>query len=159
MTRRAWTDDEIAELRRRYPDMPTGDLAREMGRTPHSVYEKAHRLGLSKSAAYLGGPYVGLLFAADAPTAPAGKNEKHCSACATPRHLDLFDGDARSPDGKVNICKICRRQRYPRRATSRPRDEYRPAEEIFAEARRDFALRLRNGLGPYVSPYTQGEVE
>lgn len=154
MARRAWTGDEIAELRRRYPDMPTGDLAREMGRTPHSVYEKAHRLGLSKSAAYLGGPYAGLLYAADAseptspkrqPAPPRQDRRKRCSKCGRNLPLHQFSPDLRASDGRQSWCNRCR--------GSHPPTTYRDFEDIAAEGMALLLYRYRHGLGLYRSDH------
>lgn len=55
--RRFWTAEEDERLRREYPDTPTADLARALGRTLSAVYIRAReKLGLSKSAAYLASP-------------------------------------------------------------------------------------------------------
>lgn len=61
MTRRGWTAAELERLRREYPDTPTGDLARELGRGVVDVFEKAQELGIEKSAEYRAGPLAGLL--------------------------------------------------------------------------------------------------
>lgn len=50
--KRFWTDDEVAILRERYPDMRTEDLALEMGRTARQVYQAANNRGLTKSHAF-----------------------------------------------------------------------------------------------------------
>lgn len=54
--RRLWTDAEIATVRRKYPDTPTAQIARELGRTASAVYGRADALGLHKSEAYLASP-------------------------------------------------------------------------------------------------------
>ena len=51
-TRRLWTLDEL-ELLARFPTTNTAELARELGRKPAHVYQKAYRLGLRKSPEYL----------------------------------------------------------------------------------------------------------
>ena len=45
-----WSEGEVAELRRLYPDTKTKDIAEILGRTHVSVYKKAVALGLGKSA-------------------------------------------------------------------------------------------------------------
>ena len=45
-----WSEGEVAELRRLYPDTKTKDIAEMLGRTHLSVYKKAVALGLRKSA-------------------------------------------------------------------------------------------------------------
>lgn len=54
--RRGWTPDDDVRLRAQYADMPTADLARRLGRSPCSVSQRAAKLGLHKSAAYLASP-------------------------------------------------------------------------------------------------------
>ena len=53
MTRRPWTDDERAELARRYPNEVTADIARDMGRPAGGIYDQANKLGLKKSPEYM----------------------------------------------------------------------------------------------------------
>lgn len=59
MIRKPWPPREVARLERDYPDSHTPTLAREMGRSVSSVYQKALNLGLRKSAEYLAGPLAG----------------------------------------------------------------------------------------------------
>lgn len=54
--RRFWTADEVAELRRRYPDEATAAIAATLARDIRCVYAKASAIGLRKSAAFLAGP-------------------------------------------------------------------------------------------------------
>ncbi|CDF82110.1 hypothetical protein PKB_0742 [Pseudomonas knackmussii B13] len=54
--RKAWSDDEVEQLRRRYADEPTEVIAADLGRSVRMVYGKAKQLSLSKSAAFLEGP-------------------------------------------------------------------------------------------------------
>lgn len=56
MTRRRWTPEEDAVLVRLYPDTPAWKIAEQLGRKLSSVYVRAQRLQLSKSAEYLAGP-------------------------------------------------------------------------------------------------------
>lgn len=51
--RRPWTPEEDAELRRLYPHYPTALIATEFGRVVGGVYQRAAKLGLSKSAEYV----------------------------------------------------------------------------------------------------------
>lgn len=53
MTRRPWTEQEIATLRRLYAETPTTELAEHFGRSLKIVYEKAKRLGLRKAPHYM----------------------------------------------------------------------------------------------------------
>lgn len=53
---RPWTTDELARFIEAYPDLPTWQLAQELGRTPDQLYYKANRLGLKKSPAFFDSP-------------------------------------------------------------------------------------------------------
>lgn len=53
MTRRPWTSQDIATLRRLYAETPTQALADSLGRSLKMVYEKAKRLGLRKAPHYM----------------------------------------------------------------------------------------------------------
>lgn len=57
--RRPWTRREDAIVRRRYPTQLTAAIARELGRSVGSVYQRAATLGLAKSPAYLAGVQSG----------------------------------------------------------------------------------------------------
>ena len=48
-----WTDSEVQKLRALYPDNDNLSVARALGRTVTSVANKAHQLGIKKSAAML----------------------------------------------------------------------------------------------------------
>lgn len=52
-TKRFWTAEEEQQLRERYADEDTASIAAAMGRSVARVYAKAHKLGLSKSEAYM----------------------------------------------------------------------------------------------------------
>jgi hypothetical protein len=58
MSRHFWTEQEDAILRAAYPDTPTAALAATLGVSVRSLYGRAIRLGLRKSAAYLSGPHA-----------------------------------------------------------------------------------------------------
>lgn len=53
--RKAWSDDEVEQLRRRYADEPTELIATDFGRSVRMLYSKAKQLGLKKSEAFLAG--------------------------------------------------------------------------------------------------------
>lgn len=59
--RSPWTTEEIEALTRLYADTPTKELAVLLGHPVCSVFEKAKRLGLAKSPAYLESPASGRL--------------------------------------------------------------------------------------------------
>jgi HNH endonuclease len=54
--KRLWSAKDDARLRRLYPDTPTFKLAKDLRRSLTSVYARAAKLGIEKSAAYLAGP-------------------------------------------------------------------------------------------------------
>lgn len=60
MSRRTrWTPEEDAQIIARYPDTPTRELARALGRGVAAVYNRARKLGVEKSDAYLASPLAG----------------------------------------------------------------------------------------------------
>lgn len=54
--RTVWTDEQVDLPRRLYPNYKTEDVATMIGHRLQLVYQKAARLGLAKSAAYLASP-------------------------------------------------------------------------------------------------------
>lgn len=56
MNRKRWTAADRRLLRKLYPDLPTVDVARRMGRSVPAIYGRAQILGLRKSQAYLASP-------------------------------------------------------------------------------------------------------
>lgn len=64
-TNRRWTPEELQAVTTRYATERTELIAADLGRTIRQVYEKAHQLGLRKSAAYYaagnGGRLVGIV--------------------------------------------------------------------------------------------------
>jgi len=61
ITRRRWSDTDDAVLCRRYPHEPTGVIAQDLGRSVKTVYQRAYKLGLAKTDAYLDSPSAGRL--------------------------------------------------------------------------------------------------
>jgi hypothetical protein len=59
LTRIRWTPEDDALLRELYPDTPTVQVAARLGRTLGPVYQRANKLGLTKSAAFLASPASG----------------------------------------------------------------------------------------------------
>lgn len=59
MTRHHWTPRECQTLRERYPHERTADLAQDMGMAVSKVYNKAHGMGLKKSAAFFASDNAG----------------------------------------------------------------------------------------------------
>ena len=56
MIKRPWTEADDAALRARYPEERTALVAKALGRSVASVYQRAYALGLLKSPAYLESP-------------------------------------------------------------------------------------------------------
>lgn len=54
--REAWSPAQDAMLRELYPDTPTQQVARRVGRSLTSTYQRAKKLGLAKTDAYLESP-------------------------------------------------------------------------------------------------------
>jgi hypothetical protein len=54
--KRLWSEADDGRLRRAYPNMATPAIARRLRRSVASVYGRAWKLGLHKSAAYLASP-------------------------------------------------------------------------------------------------------
>lgn len=57
--KKPWLPEDLVLLKREYPNAHTPTLAKQMDRTPSSVYQKALGMGLKKSAAYLSSPLAG----------------------------------------------------------------------------------------------------
>lgn len=58
----AWTDEQLAVLRRDYPHVRTTEIATALGLPLQSVYAKAGRLGLLKSEAFAASDKSGRIF-------------------------------------------------------------------------------------------------
>lgn len=56
MSGKPWTPEEVATLRAEFANVRTDDLAAKLGRSYTTVAQKAAKLGLRKSAAYLSSP-------------------------------------------------------------------------------------------------------
>lgn len=54
--KRLWSAEDDDRMRREYPDTPTAQLARSLGRSTSAVYARADLLGCVKSEAYLASP-------------------------------------------------------------------------------------------------------
>ncbi|MGN6383695.1 MAG: HNH endonuclease signature motif containing protein [Dyella sp.] len=61
LKRIAWSEQDVAELVRRYPHEQTKVIAADLGRPIHTVYQKANGMGLKKDAAYLASEVSGRL--------------------------------------------------------------------------------------------------
>lgn len=57
--KKPWPPEDIAWLEREYANAHTPTLAKQMDRTPSSIYQKALGMGLKKSAEYLASPLAG----------------------------------------------------------------------------------------------------
>lgn len=51
-----WSDEDLETLRELYPDTPTKKLSAALGHSLTSVYQKAQRIGVAKSVAYMASP-------------------------------------------------------------------------------------------------------
>jgi len=69
--KRRWTDEELVKLERLYPDTPTKRIAKMLGRSVGTVYNRAQKMGLRKSAGHLG--KVGVLFGFKKGNSPANR--------------------------------------------------------------------------------------
>lgn len=47
-----WTAQQTATLRQLYPDLPSAEIAAQLGIATKQVYYKAHKMGLKKSAEF-----------------------------------------------------------------------------------------------------------
>jgi hypothetical protein len=56
--KRLWSAADDERMRREYPDTPTPELARSLGRSVAATYGRAEKLGLLKSATYLASPHA-----------------------------------------------------------------------------------------------------
>lgn len=54
--RMAWTEQQVEEIRRRYPHEKTEQIAADLSMPLHKIYGKAARLGLKKMPEYLASP-------------------------------------------------------------------------------------------------------
>ncbi len=57
--RRPWSDEDHARLVALYPDTPTADIARELGRSVRAIYARADAFGLAKSADFYRSQHAG----------------------------------------------------------------------------------------------------
>ena len=48
-----WSKDELKLLRKLYPNTPTAEVAKTIGRPPEATKKQAYKLGLHKSKKYL----------------------------------------------------------------------------------------------------------
>ncbi|MBC7201897.1 MAG: HNH endonuclease [Pusillimonas sp.] len=58
MKGKQWTESELAAIRRLYPETPTKEIAKTLGRTVNQIYHQANRLGLKKTETYLNSPHA-----------------------------------------------------------------------------------------------------
>lgn len=78
--RRCWTRKDDKQLRALYPDLPTADVAKQLGRTYTAICGRAGNLGLHKSAAYLASPAACRLRRGDNPGIPHRYPKGHVPA-------------------------------------------------------------------------------
>lgn len=80
MNGRAWAQKHIAQLKREYADTPTVQLASQLSRPVRQIYNKAAKLGLKKSSAYLASPAACRLRRGDNPGIPHRFKKGHVPA-------------------------------------------------------------------------------
>lgn len=78
--KRLWTSAEDAIMRRCYPDLPNTEIAALIRRTILAIYQRAEKLGLRKSAAYLASPHACRLRRGDHVGAPYRFTKGHVPA-------------------------------------------------------------------------------
>lgn len=52
-TKGSWTREDVKELKKLFPNRPTAEVARKLGRPTEAVKKKASRMGLKKSRKYM----------------------------------------------------------------------------------------------------------
>ncbi len=52
-TKGSWTGQDVRELKKLFPNRPTAEVARKLGRPTEAVKKKASRMGLRKSRKYM----------------------------------------------------------------------------------------------------------
>jgi len=52
-TKGSWTGQDVRELKKLFPNRPTADVAKKLGRPTEAVKKKASRMGLRKSRKYM----------------------------------------------------------------------------------------------------------
>ena len=53
MMKGSWSKNDLKDLKRLFPNRPTGEVAAELGRPTEAVKKKASRMGLKKSTRYM----------------------------------------------------------------------------------------------------------
>jgi len=53
LARNLWSDDEVKQLKKLYPNKRTREIAEQLGRSSKSVEMKACKMGLKKSKRYV----------------------------------------------------------------------------------------------------------
>ena len=100
--RRYWTTVEIRRLREVYPNAENGAIGAQFGRTWSAIQNMANKLGLSKSAQFLAGPYC--RFQAGHKTWNAGK---HWSPIGS-RKTQFKKGQRGARQRPVGAERVCR---------------------------------------------------
>ena len=52
-TKGSWTRNDVKELKKLFPNRPTAEVAKRLGRPTEAVKKKASRMGLRKSRKYM----------------------------------------------------------------------------------------------------------
>jgi hypothetical protein len=98
-----WTAAELDYLAENYSDETAADIARALGRTPDSVWEKATRQGLRKHAKR---------------HARSAEGPWHCPKCSRTKPIEEF--------GKSDYCKECNRRLWKQRSYAQERRKRNP---------------------------------
>lgn len=53
LTKGAWSNNDVKQLRKLFPTRPTAEVAARLGRPTEAVKKKASRMGLRKSKRYM----------------------------------------------------------------------------------------------------------
>lgn len=97
MSRKPWTDAEVALLRDRYTDSRTEDIAKALGRSLTTVYQKALGMGLRKSAGYLASENAGRI--------QFGKQHPAMQATQFPKGLVPWNKGVKGSTGVQERCR------------------------------------------------------
>lgn len=95
----AWTDDEVAILRSRFPTEPTKVIAACLGRTERSIKQKTKTLRILKDPSYLLDKRTDLIRRSRETLAAKGMKHGHCGGGASPTYRSWMAMHARCANG------------------------------------------------------------
>ncbi len=105
MNGRPYSEEEIAVLKKQYPDTPTAEIAARLNRSLSSIYTRARMLGLKKSDAFLASPAACRLRRGDNPGIPYRFKPGHVPANKGLRRPGWYAGNMRATQfkkGEIN---------------------------------------------------------